>query len=499
VVFLIQNNLYAISVHVSEQLSGESVFKLVSGYADLERSEIDGTDYQLCYKTLADAHARALRDEGPSLIEAHVPRLQSHSISDNHLKYRTQESIDSEKLRCPIERMRKRLLKEKIIKPSELAATVEALKAEVDQAAEWAEAQPDCNPANAETFVVMDNDPALTCEEGVADGADIYMVDALNHALDEELERNPDMYIFGQDVAHGKGGVFTVTSGLTAKHGKERVFNSQLAESSIAGVAIGMASRGLKPVVEIQFGDYVWTAMMQIRNELAMMYYRSGGDFSCPAVLRIPVGGYIHGACYHSQNIEATFAHFPGLHVVLPSNATDAKGLLKAAIRGNNPVLFLEHKGLYRQVYAKGPEGGKDCLVPLGKAKVVRPGTDCTIVTWGAIVNKSLLAAKELEKEGYSVEVIDVRTIVPLDMETIAESVRKTNRVLIAHEDVKFMGFGAEISSQISENLFEHLDAPVRRVGMKYVAAVPHSGELEQVILPQNEDVLRATRELLTY
>ena len=229
------------------------------------------------------------------------------------------------------------------------------------------------------------------------------------------------------------------------------------------------------------------------------MHYRSGGDFACPAVLRIPVGGYIHGAAYHSQNIEATFAHFPGLFIAYPSNATDAKGLLKAAIRGTDPVLFLEHKGLYRQVYAKGPEGDKDCVVPLGKAKVVRAGTDATIVTWGAIVNKSLLAAKELEKEGYSIEVIDLRTIVPFDRETVFESIRKTNRVLIAHEDVQFMGFGAEIAAQISNDCFTSLDAPVKRVGMKYAAAVAHSSFIENVVLPQNEDVLKATRELLAF
>jgi 2-oxoisovalerate dehydrogenase E1 component len=305
--------------------------------------------------------------------------------------------------------------------------------------------------------------------------------------------------IFGQDVAHGKGGVFTVTSGLTAKHGKDRVFNSPLAESSIIGVSVGLASMGLKPVAEIQFGDYVWTGMMQIRNELAMMNYRSGGDFTCPAVIRIAVGGYIHGGCYHSQNIEATFAHFPGLYIAYPSNASDAKGMLKAAIRGKDPVLFLEHKGLYRQVYAKGPEGDSECLVPLGKAKVAREGTDVTIVTWGALVNKSLLAAKELEKEGISVEVIDLRSIAPLDKDCIFESVRKTGRVLVAHEDVEFMGFGAEIAAQISDHCFTNLDAPVKRLGMKYAAAVAHSGPIENFVLPQNQDVIDATRALLAF
>lgn len=499
VVFCIQNNKYAISVHVSEQLAGESVYKLVAGYENLARATVDGTDFIASLEVMEEAHARALRGDGPTLIEAHVPRLQSHSISDNHLKYRTQADIDQEKERCPIAKMRAYLTKEGVATAKELEAIDREVKKEVDAAAEWAEAQPECDPADALRYNYINPDPASAFTEGTPTGEDTYMVDALNHALDEELAANPNMYVFGQDVAHGKGGVFTVTTGLTAKHGKGRVFNAPLAESSIAGVAIGMATRGLKPVAEIQFGDYVWTAMMQIRNELAMMHYRSGGDFACPAVLRIPVGGYIHGAAYHSQNIEATFAHFPGLFIAYPSNATDAKGLLKAAIRGTDPVLFLEHKGLYRQVYAKGPEGDKDCVVPLGKAKVVRAGTDATIVTWGAIVNKSLLAAKELEKEGYSIEVIDLRTIVPFDRETVFESIRKTNRVLIAHEDVQFMGFGAEIAAQISNDCFTSLDAPVKRVGMKYAAAVAHSSFIENVVLPQNEDVLKATRELLAF
>ncbi|MBX7145080.1 MAG: dehydrogenase E1 component subunit alpha/beta [Oligoflexia bacterium] len=499
VIFCIQNNDYAISVHVSEQLAGQSVAKLARNYENLQSIDADGTDYQACFTALQQAHARALRGEGPTLIEAHVPRIQSHSISDNHLKYRSQKDIDQEKKRCPIAKLRAHLIEKGVASKSELEAIDKELKAEVDQAAEWAEQQPECDPADAQKHVYVNPEPWTSFAEGTPTGEDNYLVDALNHALDEEMERNPKMYIFGQDVAHGKGGVFTVTTGLTAKYGTERVFNAPLAESSIAGVAVGMATMGLKPVAEIQFGDYVWTAMMQIRNELAMMHYRSGGDFSCPAVIRIPVGGYIHGAAYHSQNIEATFAHFPGLYVVYPSNASDAKGLLKAAIRGDDPVLFLEHKGLYRQVYAKGPEGDKDCLVPLGKAKIVRPGEHLTIVTWGALVNKSLLAAKELEKEGRSVEVVDIRSIVPLDLETIFESVQKTGRVLVAHEDVGFMGFGAEIAAQISDACFEHLDAPVKRVGMKPVAAVAHSQYIENVILPQNDDVLSAARALLQF
>jgi 2-oxoisovalerate dehydrogenase E1 component len=252
-------------------------------------------------------------------------------------------------------------------------------------------------------------------------------------------------------------------------------------------------------VVEIQFGDYVWTAMNQIRNELALIHYRSAGDFSCPAVLRIPVGGYIRGGAYHSQNIEATFAHFPGLYVIYPSNATDAKGLLKSAIRANDPVLFLEHKGLYRQVYAKGPEGDADYLTPIGRAKTVREGSDLTIVTWGALVQKSLLVAQKLEGEGRSVEVIDLRTIVPFDREHVFSSVRKTGRVVVAHEDVLFGGFGGEIAAQIAEDCFTYLDAPVKRVGMKYAAAVPHAPVLEDVVLPQEGDILEAAMGVLGF
>jgi 2-oxoisovalerate dehydrogenase E1 component len=498
VIFLIQNNNYAISVHVSEQLAG-SVYELGQGYNNLARYEVDGTDYVASYETIKKAYDRALAGEGPALIEAHVPRLQSHSISDNHLKYRTAEDIDQEKKRCPIAKMHKFLLKKKIAKQKALEELQTQLKQAVDEAAEWAETQSYPEKADALNHTFVNPTPWVGVEEREATGEKVYMVDAINHALDEELARNPNMYIFGQDVAHGKGGVFTVTAGLTKKYGVDRVFNAPLAESSIAGVAVGLASRGLKPVAEIQFGDYVWTAMMQIRNELAMMHYRSGGDFACPAVLRIPVGGYISGAAYHSQNIEATFAHFPGLFVVYPSNATDAKGLLKASIRADDPVLFLEHKGLYRQVYAMGNEGTADTLVPLGKAKVVREGTDLTIVTWGAIVNKSVLAANELAEQGVSVEIIDLRTIVPMDSETVFNSVRKTGRVLVAHEDVKFMGFGAEIAAQIADECFTSLDAPVKRLGMKYVAAVGHAGNLESSVLPQNEDVLNAARELLSF
>jgi 2-oxoisovalerate dehydrogenase E1 component len=499
IVFLVQNNKYAISVHISEQLGAKSVASLAKSYENLHSVEVDGSDFFASHAALEAAHDRARKGGGPSLIEAHVPRLQSHSISDNQLKYRSKQEIAADQAQCPIGLLRGLLIKQKIASEKELDSLHTLLKQLVDDACDTADKAPDPDIGSALTETFKDPQPGDTIAEVPATGEEVFIVDAINHALDEELERNPEMVIYGEDVAHGKGGVFTVTAGLTAKYGANRVFNSQLAESSIVGTAIGLAMRGMKPVVEIQFGDYVWTAMNQIRNELALIHYRSAGDFACPAVLRIPVGGYIRGGAYHSQNIEATFAHFPGLYVIYPSNATDAKGLLKAAIRANDPVLFLEHKGLYRQVYAKGPEGDADHLIPIGRAKTVRAGSDVTIVSWGALVQKSLLAAQRLEDDGVSVEVIDLRTIVPFDRAHVFESVRKTSRVVIAHEDVVFGGFGGEIAAQIAEDCFTYLDAPVKRVGMKYAAAVPHAPILEDIVLPQESDIVQAVLEVARF
>jgi 2-oxoisovalerate dehydrogenase E1 component len=500
VVFVIQNNDYAISVHVSEQLAGKSVFKLTRGYQNLGRFEVDGSNFSESYQVMKQAHQRALAGTGPSIVEAHVPRLLSHSISDNHLKYRTEEEVAQEWKRCPVKLLRSLLLEKKLISEPDLLKIEEELKREIDAASDWAEQQPLPDPDTAldHTFVIDEPWHDIT-EQEAPQGEPVFMVDALNRALAEELAHNPQMLIYGEDVAKGKGGVFTVTSGLTDKFGEDRVFNSQLAESSIVGVGIGLATRGMKPVVEIQFGDYIWTAMMQIRNELAMLNYRSAGDWTCPVVIRAAVGGYIRGSLYHSQNIDGFFTHIPGLYVIYPSNATDAKALLKASIRASDPVLFLEHKGLYRQPHAKGPEGNSDYLVPIGKAKIVKNGTDLCIITWGALVAKSLWAANELAKSGYSVEVIDLRTLVPLDVDLILSRVRAIGRVLIAHEDLQFMGFGAEIAALISSEVFTYLDAPVKRLGMRYAAGVPFSPGLEARVLPQNEDVLTAAQEVLEF
>jgi 2-oxoisovalerate dehydrogenase E1 component len=339
----------------------------------------------------------------------------------------------------------------------------------------------------------------LSFESSTPSGAPIVMVDAINHALDEELAYNPKMLIYGEDVAGGKGGVFTATRNLTAKHGAERVFNSPLAESSIVGTAIGLAVMGFKPVVEIQFGDYIVPAMMQIRNELAMMRYRSNGKWKCPVVIRVAVGGYIHGAHYHSQNIEAFFAHIPGLIILFPSNATDAKGLLKTACRADDPVLFLEHKYLYRQGFAKTPEPDENYFTPIGKAKVVREGRDLSVITYGALVQRALEAARKLEQEGVSVEVIDLRSILPYDKEAIVKSVKKTSKVLVAHEDMLTQGFGAEIAAFIAEHCFQYLDAPVKRIGALDVAAVPYADNLEDAVLPNDKKVLDAIRQLAEY
>ena len=497
-VVVIQDNDFAISVHVSDQIAGGSVANISSGYEGLAVEEVDGLDYLKAREVMSRVVERARNGEGPSVVVAKVVRLESHSISDNQAKYRSPDELAEDKSKDPIIRLQQLLIEHGISTAEKLAALENEIQQEVDEAAMWAEEQADPTPDSAETHLFIKRDPGEGVIENKAQGDEVFMVDALNHGLDEEMQRDERVVIYGQDVAYGKGGVFSVTSGLTEKYSDHRIFNAPLAEASIIGTAIGMCVGGLKPVVEVQFGDYVWTSMMQIRNELAMFNYRSAGNWRCPVVVRIAIGGYIHGGLYHSQNIEATFSHFPGLHIVLPSNATDAKGLLKSAIRGEDPVLFLEHKGLYRQVYAKGKEGGADDLIPIGRARIVKEGSDATIVTWGALVHKATLAAETLEKEGASVEIIDLRSIYPLDRTSIINSIKKTNRLLIAHEDVLFMGFGAEIAAMVSEHAFEYLDAPITRVGGKFTP-IPHAEILENAVLPQTSDVEAGLRKLLSY
>jgi 2-oxoisovalerate dehydrogenase E1 component len=323
----------------------------------------------------------------------------------------------------------------------------------------------------------------------------VVLVDALNHALDEELAKNDKMVIFGQDVGRGKGGVFTATRGLTEKYGEERVYNSPLAESSIIGTAIGLATVGYRPVVEIQFGDYIWTSMMQIRNEMATVRYRSNGKWDCPMVIRVPVGGYIHGSLCHSQSIDGYFTHLPGIKIAYPSNAADAKGLLKSACQLNDPVIFMEHKGLYRQGFAASLEPDADFYLPFGVAKMVQEGSDFTIVTWGALVQKSIEAVRN---SGVSADIIDLRTLNPLDIDTIMESIKKTNRVIVAHEDNMTNGFGAEIAAQIADVGFKYLDAPVKRVASKDVP-IAYAPVLEDEILVQTSWIENAIQEVIEF
>jgi 2-oxoisovalerate dehydrogenase E1 component len=502
VIFLIQNNKYAISVPVADQVSGESVCAMVAGYEGLSRYKVDGCDFAEMYEAAADAVARARRGEGPSIIEAETVRLLPHSSSDDQRKYRDAEDLEDDRRKDPIPRFEQLLLDMGVARHDELAQIKKEIQDRIEKAVETTEREPLPDASGLTQHVYASNVvvPVNGFSERVHPGPKTVMVDAINHALAEELQHNPKMLVYGEDVAGKKGGVFTATKGLTATFGTHRVFNSPLAEASIVGTAFGLAVRGdYKPVVEIQFGDYIWPAFMQIRDEVAMLRFRSSGEWSCPMVIRVAVGGYIHGGLYHSQSIDGIFSHIPGIRVVYPSNAADAKGLLKTACRSDDPILFLEHKGLYRQAFASSPEPDSDFLLPLGVARIVKPGDDISIITWGMLVQRSLEAAGKLEhRTGLSVEIIDIRTLNPLDAATILSSVRKTGKVLIAHEDTLTGGFGAEIAAIIASEAFETLDAPVMRVAAKDTP-VPYGPGLENAMLPQEADVLAALERLAKY
>jgi 2-oxoisovalerate dehydrogenase E1 component len=502
VLFVIENNKYAISVPVHQQSGGRgaSVSEMMAGYANLHRAKIDGTDYFECVEKLAEAIEYIKSGKGPALIEAEVVRLQSHSSSDDQKKYRSPEELEKDLQKDPIQQFVKKLNSLKFISDEEFQRLKKDVEKEVNDAVDKAIKAADPKPETATRFIFDESGliDELEYEKNPPSGNKIVMVDSLNHALMEEMERDNRIYMFGEDIADNKGGVFTVTKGLSNKFGEDRVFNSPLAEASIMGVAIGMALTGLKPVVEIQFGDYIWPAFMQMKDELATIRYRSKNTWISPVVVRVAVGGYIHGGLYHSQNIESIFAHIPGIYIAFPSNAADAKGLLKTAIRLNDPVLFCEHKGLYRQSSAMSPEPDADYLVPFGKAKVVREGTDATVISYGVSLWDSVLAAKKLEDEGYSVEVIDLRTLIPLDEETIFNSVKKTNKVIIIHEDTLTGGFGAEIAARIADNCFQFLDGPVRRVAA-LDSHIPYSPILENEILPNRNRVYNGIKELLKF
>ncbi len=512
-VCVVEDNGYAISVPVEVQTAGGDISKLVSSFPGLFVQSIDGTDFLASYRAMADAVAYARARKGPSLVHAKVIRPYSHSLSDDEKLYKTPDERTAEAKRDPIVRLAAFLKAEGFATQAELETLAREVDAEVNTAAEQAKKAEKPSPDSATLYVYSpDVDPSSDVFDtpAAATGKPDTMVAAINRTLKDEMARNSRIVVFGEDVADcsresslervpGKGGVFKVTHGLQRMFGGARVFNSPLAEANIVGRGIGMATRGLKPVVEIQFFDYIWPAMMQMRDEMSMLRYRSNNAFSCPMVIRTAIGGYLRGgAPYHSQSGESIFAHCPGIRVVFPSNARDAAGLLRTAIRCDDPVLFLEHKHLYRQTYNKGEYPGADFMIPFGKAAVRREGSKVVVITWGALVQRSLLAAQQAEKDGISVMVIDLRTIAPFDWDAIAAAVKHTNRVVIAHEDQLTCGFGAELAARIADQLFEHLDAPVRRVAA-LDAPVAYAPVLEEVILPQSAHVLKAIQDVARY
>ena len=500
VIFFVQDNRYAISVPVENQTAGGSVFEVVSGFKGLDRYDVDGSNFVEVFHAMEKAVSRARSGGGPSLIRANVVRLLPHSSSDDQLKYRSKEDVERDKARDPIPIMTHFLIEEGLITDKEATQIQADVREAVEKAASWSESRPLPDPATVRQHVygISHANPPKDFVEPVHKGSKVVLVDAINHALKEEMARNPRMLVFGEDVADGKGGVFTATKGISTQFGVSRAFNSPLAEASIVGVATGLAIKGWMPVPEIQFGDYIWPAFMQIRDEIAMFRYRSNNGWACPLVIRVPVGGYIHGGHYHSQCLESILAHVPGIRLAFPSNAADAKGLLKAAIRGDDPVIFMEHKGLYRQGYAASPEPDESFILPFGIAAVKRQGTDISVITYGALVQKSLEAARKLEEKGLSIEVIDLRTINPLDIDAIYASVQKTGKVLIAHEDTLTGGFGGEIAALIAQNCFEHLDAPVKRVAA-LDTPVPYSPPLESEMLPSEGKIFAALEDLAAY
>ena len=495
VLFVIQNNGYAISVPQSSQ-TASSVRAIAEGF-NIHAVEIDGSSFDEIRRE-APALISALRaGRGPALIEAKVPRLDPHSSSDDQRKYRSSEELRRLVEVDPLLKLEKELLDTGVFNAAQVERMRQEAKRKVDAAADWAEAQPEPGRGDWQAHIYAKapaepvGPPRYISQEPVA------LIDAINHGLREELARNPKIVMWGEDIADPKGGVFGVTRGLTAEFG-DRVANSPLAEASIAGVAGGMAIAGYKPIVEIQFADYLWPAALQLRDEIPTVRWRSGGVWTCPVVVRIAVGGYIKGGPWHSACVEGFFSHIPGWRVVFPSCAEDAKGLIKAAARSEDPVIFLEHKGLYRKVQAKTPEPGANYVLPFGRGRVWREGTDLTLITWGSIVYLALDAARQMEAQGRSIEVIDLRSILPLDEELIYRSVRKTNRVLIAHEDSLLMGFGAEISARIAANCIDALDAPILRVAAKD-SFVPSAPNLELMVLPSVNDIREACERTLKY
>jgi 2-oxoisovalerate dehydrogenase E1 component len=515
VVFLIQDNGYAISVPSEFQTPGGNISHLLTGFPGLFRVESDGTDFVASYAAMEEAVAYARSGKGPAFVHLHCVRPYSHSLSDVEKDYKSVAERQVEAARDPLNTFPQRLVDEGIIDRQGIQRIAHEVDEEVHDAAHRAlvAEPPAANTAlvNLYSETVDPMSPAFETPEHFS-GEPKTMLDLISATLSEEMARNPNIVLFGEDVADcsreetlpevkGKGGVFKVTSGLQKKYGSRRVFNAPIAEAAIVGRAIGMATAGMKPIAEIQFFDYIWPAMMQIRDELANLRWRSNGGFSCPIVLRVPIGGYLQGgAIYHSQCGEVAFTHIPGLRVVMPSNALDACGLLRTAIRSDDPVLFLEHKKLYRELYNRSANPGPEYMIPFGKARIVKPGTSLTIVTYGALVQKSLQAAIQLERKNpdHTIEVIDLRTLSPYDWQAIQNSVTKTNRVMVVHEDNISWGYGAEIAARIADELFGVLDAPVRRIGA-LDTWVGYHPQLENAILPQVDDVMREAEKLLSY
>jgi 2-oxoisovalerate dehydrogenase E1 component len=513
VVYLVEDNGYAISVPREVATPGGDISKIVASFPGLLVLDVDGTDYVESSRTFQQAVAYARDRRGPALVHAHVVRPYSHSLSDDERLYKTPAEREAESARDPIALMRRRLIEDATATEALLQQVAADVEREVNEAAALALAAEKPAKDSATLWVFSpDVDPASSAFETPRspEGKPDTMVAAINRTLRDEMARNPAIVIFGEDVADatreealsavpGKGGVFKVTHGLQRAFGSRRVFNSPLAEANIIGRAVGMATRGIKPVVEIQFFDYIWPAMMQLRDEMSMLRYRSGNNFSCPMVVRVPIGGYLRGGGpYHSQSGESIFAHCPGIRIVYPSNAIDAAGLLRTAIRCDDPVMFFEHKHLYRQTYNKGEYQGRDFMVPFGKGSLVRDGADLVVITWGALVQRTLLAAQQAEKDGISAAVFDLRSIIPFDWAGIASIVKRTSRVIVAHEDQMTCGFGAELAARVSSELFEYLDAPVRRVAA-LDTPVAYCPALEEAILPQSADVLQAIRDVARY
>jgi 2-oxoisovalerate dehydrogenase E1 component len=514
IVYLIEDNGYAISVPVEVNTAGGSISKLLTGFPGLDIQEVDGCDLLASYACLTRAVSRARRREGPALVHAHVIRPYSHSLSDDEILYKPPEEREAEAKRDPLVTFPSWLLEQGHATQAELDRIKEEADALVLAATDDALGQVQPGPETVYFAVYSpDVDPASeqfdTEDDPQYSGNETTMVDLLNACMKDEMRRDPKILVFGEDVADvsraqylgkvkGKGGVFKVTHGLQTEFGSDRVYNSPLAEANIVGRAIGLALRGFKPVIEVQFFDYIWPAYMQLRDEMATMRWRSNNAFTCPVVVRTTYGGYIRGALYHSQTGASLFTHCPGLRVVCPATALDANGLLRTAIRCDDPVIFLEHKHLYRQTYNKAAYPGPNFMIPFGKARLVREGTDVTVVTYGATVQRAFAAANQVADAGISVEVIDLRSLAPWDRETVYASVKKTNRVIVAYEDAISWGYGSEIAARIADDCFAWLDAPVRRIGSTDTF-VGYAPQLEDAILPQIDDFRNAYEEITRY